>query len=380
MRERKSTFNVLESVEKHIEGLKPFSPKQAIVCIGEYPIKVLLKEPFSSKTTKALPILIGKSSDDIEKWIPSNVEDYVIFGFEDANIDTHFWFNITPYLSKDESLMEGLKKKPLEKLHGAIVASSVWDGVGSALLPTMISKFKALNLNSIGIAMLPSKVQPSDAHFNALAAVGVCASAESATILLLDRDNTESYEGVNRKGSLIKGNEVANYLLNILFAKETLAQEISELSKSFSTKIYSLLLVTGASYKIYGSLENMLNTAVLKPLLTFDMSSAGLLYVLLRMPVSLKDKLPRGKIELEIASWFKGKAALKTIYITEPIYVEDFSDRIDIVMFVGGFDTAKMFADIEKNIKPIKTHAVDKGYLKEEEWKEIVKNLELKEH
>ena len=66
-----------------------------------------------------------------------------------------------------------------------------------------------------------------------------------------------------------------------------------------------------------------------------------MLYVLVRMPSSLKDKLPRGKIELAIASWFKEKANLKSIYIAEPIYVEDTSDRIDLVLFVGGFDTAQ---------------------------------------
>ena len=45
MKDDKGTFNVLASIEKHIEALKPLLPKQAIVCIGEYPIKTLLKEP-----------------------------------------------------------------------------------------------------------------------------------------------------------------------------------------------------------------------------------------------------------------------------------------------------------------------------------------------
>ena len=155
----------------------------------------------------------------------------------------------------------------------------------------------------------------------------------------LDRDHIESYEGVDRKGESIKGNMVANYLLNLFLAKDTLVDEISELSRTFNTKLFTPLLVTGASYKIYGSLENMLNTALLKPFLTFDLSSASLLYVLLRMPLSLKDKLPRGKIELAITNWFKEKTNLQSIYITEPIYTEDMTDRIDAVLFVGGFDT-----------------------------------------
>jgi hypothetical protein len=376
MKDEKGAFDVLESVKKHIETLKPLLPKQALVCIGEYPIKILLKEPYVDKTDEMLPILLGKSSDEVFKWIPKGFDPYLVLGFEDANIDTHFWYNVLPFVSQDETLIEGLKKKPIEKLHSAIMVASVWDGIGSASLPTLISKLKVSNINSLSIAILPSKIQPTDAYFNSLASLGMCASSDAATVVLLDRDLLENYEGVDRNGSLIKGNMVANYLVNLLLAKETLVQEISELSRTFNVKMYSVLLATGASIKIYGSLENMLNAMLLKPLLTFDLSSASLLYVLLRMPISLKDKLPRGKIELATAGWFKEKANLKSIYITEPIYVEDTSDRIDLILFVGGFDTAKMFTDFDKKVKSMKSRAVGKGFLKEEDWQAIMKNLE----
>ncbi len=376
MQDEKSAFDVLESVKKHIETLKPLLPKQALVCIGEYPIKILLKEPYVDKTDEMLPILLGKSSDEIFKWIPKGFDPFLVLGFEDANIDTHFWYNVLPFVSQDETLIEGLKKKPIEKLHSAIMVASIWDGIGSASLPTLISKLKASNINSLSIAILPSKIQPADAYFNALASLGMCASIDAATVVLLDRDLLENYEGVDRNGSLIKGNTVSNYLVNLLLSKETLVQEISELSRTFNVKMYSVLVATGASIKIYGPLENMLNAMLLKPLLTFDLSSASLLYVLLRIPISLKDKLPRGKIELAIAGWFKEKANLKSIYITEPIYVEDTSDRIDLIMFVGGFDTANMVTDLDKKVKSMKNRAVKKGFIKEEDWQAIMKNLE----
>ena len=115
--------------------------------------------------------------------------------------------------------------------------------------------------------------------------------------------------------------------------------------------MFTVLLASGVSLKIYGSLENMLNTTLLRPLFTFDLSTATLLYVLIRMPFHLKDKLPRGKIELAIANWFKDKADLESIYIADPVYVEDSSDRIDIALFVGGFDTATRFAALRKELK-----------------------------
>jgi hypothetical protein len=376
MKDERNTFDVLESVKKHIETLKPLLPKQALVCIGEYPIKILLNEPYVNKNDETLPILLGKSSDDIFKWVPRGFDPLLVLGFEDANIDTHFWYNVLPFVSKDETLIEGLKKKPIEKLHSAIMIASVWDGIGSASLPTLISKLKASNINSLSIAILPSKIQPTDAYFNSLASLGMCASSDAANVVLFERDLLENFEGVDRNGSLIKGNMVANYLVNLLLSKETLVQEISELSRTFNVKMYSVLVATGASIKIYGSLENMLKAMLLEPLLTFDLSSASLLYVLLRMPVSLKDKFPRGKIELETAGWFKEKANLKSIYIAEPIYVEDTNDRIDLILFVGGFDTAKMFTDLDKKVKSMKNRAVEKGFIKEEDWQAIMKNLE----
>jgi hypothetical protein len=378
MKDTKDSFNVLESIKKHIETLKPLLPKQATVYIGEYPIKVLLKQPYVDKTGQTLQVLVGKSSDEVYRWVPKGFDPNLVLGFEDANIETHFWYNVLPFISQDETLIKGLRKKPIEKLHSAIMVASVWDGIGSGSLPTLISKFKGSNINSLSIALLPSKMQPTDAYFNALATLGLCAGTDAATVLLLDRDLLENFEGVDRVGSLIEGNVVANYLVNLFLAKETLVDEISEQSRTFNTKIYTILLAAGASIKIYGSIENMLNATLLKPLLNFDLSTVSLLYVLIRMPSSLKDKLPRAKIELAIASWFKEKANLKSIYITEPVYVEDSSDRIDLVLFVGGFDTTEMLLDYEKKTRGLGSRAVQKGFVDKKEWEAMMENLGIK--
>ncbi len=362
MKDGKGVFDVLASIERHISALKPLLPKQALVCIGEYPIKILLKEPgLSNEVT--FPILVEKSSSDIYKWLPKGYHTHLILGFEEKHIDSHFWYNVVPTIMKDDSVIESLQRKSAEKLRGAVIFSSIWDGIGSAVLPALISKFKAANMDSFSIAVLPSKIQPSDAIFNAYAALKICSVTDGATVLLMGRDQVESYEGVNREGESIKGNMVANYLLNLFLAKDSLVEEISELSRTFDIRLFAPIVVTGASYNIYGSIENMLNTAMLKPFLTFDLSTASLLYVVLRMPISLKEKLPRGKIELAITNWFKEKTTLQSIYLTEPIYTEDMTDRIDAVLFVGGFDVSKMLIDLEQKVLPLKTKAVEKGFM-----------------
>ena len=367
-------FDVIENIGKHIDQLKPSSPSQAIICIGEYPIQILLKGPFIEKIDDVLRIFIDKSSADIRKWSQSRLEPYNILGL-DTKLDTHFWFHLYPNIIKNDAFIARLKNKPIHSVRQAIIVSSIWDGVGSALLPSLSSQLKVLNINSVALAVLPSKVQPPDVHFNAFSSIGISVSMDSTPVLLINRDNLENYVGVNRKGAKITGNILLNYLLELLLAKETLVQELSELSRSFNIKIFTVLSATGASLRIYGSVENVLNTALLRPLLTFDLSSASVLYVLLRIPSQLKTKLPREKIELSIVNWFKDKASLKSIYFSDPIYVEDTSDRIDVVMFVGGFDVTEMFTSMEKDVNAIKGDAIDRGFISKEEWQGIVKSL-----
>jgi len=367
-------FDVIENIGKHVDQLKPWFPSQAIICIGEYPIQILLKGSFIENIGDVLPIFVDKSSKDIRKWSQSRLEPYNILGL-DTKLDTYFWFHVYPNIIKNGTFIARLKNKPLNSVRQAIIVSSIWDGVGSALLPSLSSQLKVLNINSVSLAVLPSKLQPPDVHFNAFSSIGINVSMDSTPVLLINRDNLENYVGVNRKGAKITGNILLNYLLELLLAKETLVQELSELSRSFNVKIFTVLSATGASLRIYGSVENILNTALLRPLLTFNLSSASLLYVLLRIPSHLKTKLPKEKIELSIANWFKDKASLKSIYFSDPIYIEDTSDRIDVVMFVGGFDVTEMFTSMEKDIDAIKGDAINRGFISEEEWQGIVKSL-----
>jgi hypothetical protein len=367
-------FDIIQNIGKHVDQLMPRFPSQAVICVGEYPIQILLKGSFMEENDDVLPIYIDKSSKDIKKWSQSRLEPYNILGLN-AKIDTYFWFNVYPNIIKNDAFMARFKKRPIENIHQAITVASIWDGVGSALFPSLGPQLRVLNINSVALAVLPSKVQPPDVRFNAFSSMGLSLSADFTPVLLIDRDNLEKYVGVNRKGFKIIGNTFLNFLLKLLLAKTTFVKELSEFSRTFDTRIFTVLSATGASLRLHGSLENILNTALLRPLLTFDLSSASILYVLLRIPSHLKVKLPREKLELTVARWIKDKADLKSIHFSDPIYVEDNSDRIDVALFVGGFDVTKMFTTMAKDINEIKSDAINRGFINTEEWQKIVESL-----
>jgi len=370
---------VVENIEAVVEKPVPKRqtlPKHALICIGEYPIKILVSGQFPSQKDDVQPVFIDKSSEEITKWSKDLPESDAVLGL-DANVETHFWFQVLPYLAQNEDVVARLKNKLLDNQFGVLTVSSSWDGIGSALLPTLISHFKELNMSCVALALLPSRLQPSEAHFNALSSVGMCLSKEPATLILVGRDQLNKYVGVNRNGSVMKGNAVLSCLVEMMMTKKTFVKELSEMSRSFGVKTFTILAATGASFKIYGSLENILDTTLFRPLLGFDLSGASLLYVLLRIPVQLKEKLSRDKIELAVARWFKEKAVLKSIYVTEPLYVEDVNDRVDLVMFLGGFDLKEMLTLMMNKVNAIKTQAIKQGSIKEKDWEGIMKSLAI---
>ncbi|MGB9740246.1 MAG: hypothetical protein ACPLW5_00605 [Candidatus Bathyarchaeales archaeon] len=316
-------------------------------------------------------VLIGKTPQDLNK-LKNQVSDlcnFVDIRTEDA---AHFWYSIFQELENNHSFDIQLKNYFLHKVHNVVVVSSTWDGIGSGVLPLLASKLKSWGVSSIILTVLPSKVQPTVAHFNALSSVGLEVYGGEYPILLIDRECLENYVGVNRKGSIVKGKAFVNEILELLFARKTLVDELKSLSKSFDSKFFAILLSTGASLRIYESLENIFRVALLRPLLKFDLSKVSVLYALLRIPVRLRDKLSREEVELTIADWFKDSPNLKSIQVCEPIYTDDTSDRIDVMTFVGGFDLSDIFAPISRKVIKLKNEAVKKGFMSEELWRNIV--------
>lgn len=374
MSDSQSHFNVMKNIQRHISQLKQWYPERVIIAVGEYPSEILLNSETTTGSNAPILVLIGKTSEDVVKLNTqiANLCNVIGINTEDA---MHFWYSIFHELENNDSFNIQLKNCFLHKVHNAVILSSAWDGIGSGVLPLLTAKLKSWGVKSMVLTVLPSKVQPTVAHFNALSSVGLEASEGDSPILLIDRECLENYVGVNRKGSIVKGKVAANDILELLFARKTLVDELISLSRSFYSKFFALLLSTGASLRIYGSLENMFRTALLRPLVKFDLSKVSVLYALLRIPVHLRDKLPKEEIELVIADWFKDSSNLKSIQVCEPIYVDDFSDRVDVIMFVGGFGLGDIFAPISQKVIKLKNDAVKKGFMSEDLWRNIADEL-----
>lgn len=366
-------FNVLESIKAHISQLKPFIPKQAVICLGEYPTKILAKWSLLNETNSVLPVFIGKSSSEIAKWTENRLDNYNIIGLN-KKVTTDFWFDTFSTVTKDSTILNQLKDKTLERLQNMILVFSTWEGTSSGLTPALISQLKDWNINNLAIAILPSRSQPADAQFNALSSLGKSLS-HNTPLLLIERDRLEKCVGVNRSGNIIKGKIIINNILNVMLNREDIINEIVQLSKSHKVKKFTILPIMGASLEIYGSLKNILDSALLRQLLSFDLSTATVAYIILKAPLHLKEIIRKEDFELTVSKWLKKMGKFRSIHVTEPLYIKDPSDRVDIIMLIGGFDTGKLFSSLINEVNEIKKYSIEQKYMKKEEWNEIVKNL-----
>src|SRR5512136_1577651 len=114
-------FDVIENIEKHVAQLKPYVPERGLICIGEYPLKILQKEPFFGKNADILPIVVTKSERMDEQpaqsgqfAAPQNTLTL------DSDVDTHFWFNVNAFFAANEEQSSRLMKTT-EKLHEAVI-------------------------------------------------------------------------------------------------------------------------------------------------------------------------------------------------------------------------------------------------------------------
>jgi hypothetical protein len=61
--------------------------------------------------------------------------------------------------------------------------------------------------------------------------------------------------------------------------------------------------------------------------------------------------------------------------VSEPIYVDDTSDRVDILALAGSFNMTELTGILQKRASKVKNDALKKGLIKEEDWAAAVKNL-----
>ena len=106
-------------------------------------------------------------------------------------------------------------------------------------------------------------------------------------------------------------------------------------------------------------------------LLDFDLASCSLVYALVRIPSHLEGILDENEISLEINRWLVDKTEAEISQVCEPIYVEEFNDRIDVILLAGGFDIHEIFGSIERQIEKLRNRIFEQELYGRKDWESI---------
>ena len=215
----------------------------------------------------------------------------------------------------------------------------------------------------------------SDALYNAFSAVGRILIDKSTPLILIDQGLMEHFNGVHREGDVLEGTRIIDYFVEMLLDKENIIREVDRLSRSYSVDIFSPLMATGCSLDIYGNFRNILEITLEQPLMEFDLKTASMVYVLVRAPLSYQDDFQKGQLEFEVTQWLQESIGVDIPQICEPLFVDEYGDRIDVIILVGGYDTTNKFNEVYKRIERFSKMNVDQGLVKSEEWDQIKEKM-----
>jgi len=370
MSSNETDFNLLKRIKSHIDHIHPVLPSQIAITVGRYAFKALMdSRKFNSGSSPSMFHILHRKENNLHPYdVVANPDDVLML---DTTFEPHYWFDLHTHLQGSPEFVGDLKERIFGYHSEVITVCSISEGVTSGVVPTLNSHLNQQKKDNVYIAVFPSLDHSSDALCNAFSSLGSLLLQGAGPIVLMDRSHLDSFIGVNRAGGLLSGEGIARYLSEMILEKKGLIKDLVKLSQSFKVELFSVLMATGSSLEIYENLQHILDIALEQPLMDFDLSTAALVYVIVRAPLRLQESLTKGYIELQVNDWLKGRLNLNIPQICEPIYVDEFNDRIDVVILVGGFDTRRIFKTIDERISRFNRLINEHGFYDKEAWAEI---------
>ena len=364
-------INLIASLRKQIMAISPILPDKAVVTVGQYTLETLIDSPKLSEEDFYTLLRVIHKKDLQHKTIDIDPRSSLV---ADTLYEPHYWFDMEEYFEKVDL------NKVLEKLiygyHREVMTlSNISEGACSGLLPN-IHKFLAdREKSTIGIALFPAMNHSSDALYNAFSTVGSILIDNSTPLILIDQGLMENFDGVHRSGDVLEDTKIIDYFIDMLLDKENIIRELDRLSRSYGVNIFSPMMATGASLDIYDNFRNILEITLEQPLMEFDIKTATMVYVLVRAPLSFQDDFQKGQLEFEVTQWLQESIGVDIPQICEPLFVDEYGDRVDVVILVGGYDTEKKFNEIYKRIQRFSKMNVDQKLVDSEVWDKIKEKM-----
>ncbi|MBT3283655.1 hypothetical protein HN807_03615 [Candidatus Bathyarchaeota archaeon] len=360
---------LLSGLRDQIRAITPVLPDKAVVTVGQYALDTLNESEKLTEVDIYTLLRVLHRKDLQHRTVELDPEHSLQM---DTMYEPHYWFDLGSYLEGVN--MEGILGNLFYDYHKEILSiSNISEGATAGILPEIHRHFMGKEKSTLGVCVFPSMAHSGDALYNAFSAVGRIRRDASTPLILVDQGKLEDYDGVHRDGDVLKGIDVLDYIIELLLDKEGFIRDLNKLSTSYNIELFSVLMASGCSMDIYESFRNILEITLEQPLMDFDITTAKMIYVLVKAPLKFRDELQKGQLEYEVSTWLQESIGIDIPQICESLFVDEFGDRLDVVILAGGYDSKEKFTIVHKRIERFSKMNLDQGLVKTEDWEEIKK-------
>jgi len=291
-------LKLLASIRQNIDSLESLLPDRAVITVGQYTLDALDPPAFDEEgLTDVIRVHHKKDLEHKTVYIDPEYEVEI-----DTLYEPHYWFDLLEHVDADD-FHAALSRRIYDYHDEVLTLVNLSEGSSSGLYPLLHRFLAKREKNVLGVSIVPSMSHSSDALFNSFASTGMVAIDGSTPLLLIDQGRLEDYTGVHRMGEVLNDIDIVDYLVEMLLDKRGLIRDLYKLSRNFDIGVFSALMATGCSLGIYESFRNILDVTLEQPLMEFDISTATMIYVLVRAPLYYRDEFTKGQIEYEVSQW-----------------------------------------------------------------------------
>ena len=225
-----------------------------------------------------------------------------------------------------------------------VLVGGVGGGTASGTTAHVMTSCRSINPEASMVALLvmPSVNDADNIHFNALYGISNLLYRNSrpntGMIWLVNYDKLSQTRGIGRSGEELTSEGLLSHLMYFLglVLAETGLRHMIRLSQGMNIQAFVPCLAIGRSMEIFGSLPNVLESAVIFPLVKVDMEHVMASYLLLRVPGRLSDNFSHGRVAEEFYAWNKRHMPAVRTSIVQVVHSEERSDRVDACVLLGG--------------------------------------------
>ncbi|GEM_PF-3042350 len=255
----------------------------------------------------------------------------------------------------------GLREPDDEQTVFAVAA--LGGGTGGGVTPVIMRNVLEQNpkTRSMVLALLPPGEDSFHAHLNAYYGVSRFLTSGiwplTDAIIPVQYDRLKRARGVGQGGAELKLERLLSSFLGLLTSTLSFpnSARLARLNRSAHTLILAPCLAMGRSIEIFGTLGNVLESAMAFPLACISEHEVLSCYLLLRVPRRMADLFAENAVSEQLAEVIRRHFPRVRASTFFTAYSDDSSDRVDACLLLGD-DSSRVFHSTTKGHQQFNAH------------------------